>query len=230
MASPQKENGYTPIANEILEVLPKISLNGTQYRILFVVWRYTYGFNRKEHELSENFISKAIDCDRRQVRRELNNLINYKIISVKKEATFKNPRLIEFNKNYNEWVIERPQRVKKYTEGELVPTRGGELVPLPEGELVPQERKKDNIKDKGIFASTLDDFIKMRKLIKKPMTDRAIKMLITKLDKLADTEESKIAILEQSILNSWQDVYELKNKPKQQEVKPPLKMVIKDSY
>jgi hypothetical protein len=40
-----------------------------------------------------------------------------------------------------------------------------------------------------------------------------VTMLLNKLDKLADTEERKIAILEQSILNCWQDIYELKNKP-----------------
>lgn len=57
----------------------------------------------------------------------------------------------------------------------------------------------------------LVEFIKMRKLIKKPMTDFALKRLLNKLDKLSDgSTENKIAILEQSILNSWQDVYSLK--------------------
>ena len=35
MASPQKENGYTPIANEILEELVKIDLLGAEFRVLF---------------------------------------------------------------------------------------------------------------------------------------------------------------------------------------------------
>ena len=60
MANPKLENGYSPIANEILEQLCRQNLNGTQFRIIMVVWRYTYGFSRKEHELSETFISKAI--------------------------------------------------------------------------------------------------------------------------------------------------------------------------
>jgi phage replication O-like protein O len=49
------DNGYTRIANEILEAMAKIKLSPTQYRILFVVWRYTYGFQRKEHKLSLTF-------------------------------------------------------------------------------------------------------------------------------------------------------------------------------
>jgi len=41
MANPQKENGYTPVANEILDELVKLPLNGTQLRIICVVWRFT---------------------------------------------------------------------------------------------------------------------------------------------------------------------------------------------
>lgn len=70
MANPQKENGYTPVANEILEQLYRQNLNGTQFRIIMVVWRFTYGFSRREHELSETFISKAIGTHKKQVSRE----------------------------------------------------------------------------------------------------------------------------------------------------------------
>ena len=59
--------------------------------------------------------------------------------------------------------------------------------------------------------NTLEDFIKMRKSIKKPMTDYAIKLLISKLKKLSTDEDTQIEILNQSILHSWQDVYALKD-------------------
>lgn len=54
------------------------------------------------------------------------------------------------------------------------------------------------------------DFIKMRAAKKKPMTDRALKMLFNELDKLESTDERKIKVLEQSILNCWQGVFPLK--------------------
>ena len=59
------------------------------------------------------------------------------------------------------------------------------------------------------------DFVAMRKSIKKPMTERAVTMAINKLNKLATTSgvfdnDKAIAILEQSIFHSWQDLYELK--------------------
>jgi len=54
------------------------------------------------------------------------------------------------------------------------------------------------------------EFIKMRKLIKKPMTNKALKMLIDKVEKFGADEETQIKILEQSILHNWMSVYPLK--------------------
>ncbi len=58
---------------------------------------------------------------------------------------------------------------------------------------------------------SLYEFIKMRKLIKKPMTDRALTNLISRLKGLSRGDNEKAdKILNQSIDNAWQDVYELK--------------------
>ena len=55
------------------------------------------------------------------------------------------------------------------------------------------------------------DFMKMRKSIKKPMTDRAITRAMNSLQKLAGNDNDlAIKILEQSIFHCWQDLYELK--------------------
>ena len=48
MASPQKENGYTPIAHEILEALAKQLLSPDEWRILMIIFRKTYGWDKKE--------------------------------------------------------------------------------------------------------------------------------------------------------------------------------------
>ena len=62
------------------------------------------------------------------------------------------------------------------------------------------------------FLETYSDFKNMRKNSKKPMIERAEKILLTKLKKLTgeNNEELAIKILEQSILNNWQDIYPLK--------------------
>ena len=60
------------------------------------------------------------------------------------------------------------------------------------------------------LESSIRDFIDMRKTIKKPMTTKALELLIKNLDKLTNLEEEKIAILNQSIERGWQTVYPLK--------------------
>ena len=41
MASPQKDNGFTPIADEIVEALMMINLSGNEHRILWFIFRKT---------------------------------------------------------------------------------------------------------------------------------------------------------------------------------------------
>lgn len=62
------------------------------------------------------------------------------------------------------------------------------------------------------LKNTLQDFIDMRKTIKKPMTTRALELLVKQLNKLSNDEQTQIAILNQSIVHGWQSVYELKDK------------------
>lgn len=66
-----------------------------------------------------------------------------------------------------------------------------------------------------VFSSplnkTINDFREFRKSIKKPLTEHAEKILRKNLEKFAgDNEQEKIEILEQSIMNGWQGVFELK--------------------
>ena len=60
------------------------------------------------------------------------------------------------------------------------------------------------------LINALLEFIKMRVSIKKIPTNRALEILFAKLDRMAATEDERIRLLEQSILNNWQDVFPLK--------------------
>lgn len=56
------------------------------------------------------------------------------------------------------------------------------------------------------------DFVRMRKDIKKPMTERAISIAINRLKELSGNDNDlALQIIEQSILCNWQSFYELKN-------------------
>jgi len=62
-------------------------------------------------------------------------------------------------------------------------------------------------------------FIEMRKKIKAPMSDKAIALAISKLDKLAQNDDyKKMEIVNESILNGWKGFFEYKG-----EVERPVK-------
>ena len=68
------------------------------------------------------------------------------------------------------------------------------------------------------LTEALKDFEEMRKKIKKPLTDRAKKGIIKKLYELSGGNASiAVEILDNSIMNSWQGVFELKQEPKKQQ-------------
>ena len=56
----------------------------------------------------------------------------------------------------------------------------------------------------------LKDFIQMRQMIKKPLTNRALELVISKLKKLSEVPNTQKEILEQSIMNNWQGIFRLK--------------------
>lgn len=80
------------------------------------------------------------------------------------------------------------------------------------------DKDKDKEKDKEKqptnfskpFQETFDAYIQMRKKIKKPITNHGKDLIIKNLEKLSVNEKTQIAILEQSIANSWAGVFPLK--------------------
>lgn len=84
---------------------------------------------------------------------------------------------------------------------------------------------KDNIINKNInnidnkdyypldekLNDAFKDFIQYRKKIRKPMTPRAIKLIMSKLDELSSDNDVKIQILNQSIMNGWTGLFPLKS-------------------
>lgn len=154
MADVQCENGYTTLAHEILEHMARIKLSPTQYRLIFVIWRYTYGFKRKEHDLSLAFLSNATGCDKRQIQRELKGLENKKVVvQIIKPGS---NRKIAFNKNYDEWIGKTDNGETaiggitvgetdngEIDNGEIDNITIGEIVKGTIGEIDNQERYKD---------------------------------------------------------------------------------------
>ena len=113
MASPQKENGSTDIANELLEAIYSSNFNAPQLDIIYCLIRYTYGFHRKSHKLSINFIAKATKRHKITISKELVKLIDKNVINVEQKSTYSTSRILSLNKNYSTWGVSQNETVSQ---------------------------------------------------------------------------------------------------------------------
>ena len=153
MANVQIDNGeYTRIANILLEKTVQLRLNGTQYSIILTVWRFTYGFQRKEHDLSIAFIANATGITNRAIKKELKILIDRNILLITKENTNTKSRVIKFNKDYEVWLEGNkktpPEVGNNRSPGEQKDPSGGEQKGHLEGnKKTPKKESKENSKE-----------------------------------------------------------------------------------
>lgn len=73
----------------------------------------------------------------------------------------------------------------------------------------------DSYSENSDLRQALRDYSQMRNKIKAPLTERAVTLLLNKLDALASTDDLKIKLLEQAIMSNWKSVYPLKEEKQQ---------------
>ena len=103
MANPQVENGYTKIANEILDALIAYRLPGEQMQVLLCIIRASYGWNEKEAPITHQQISEQTGINRPNVARAIKGLLSKKIAGCIKSDS-KGCKVLIFNKDHDEWV------------------------------------------------------------------------------------------------------------------------------
>lgn len=142
MAEPQIENGYTRIANELMEALMKTNFNPYQIRILWAIWRITWGWHKKEDWISNHQLVDMTGIHKAHVSRTISQLITRKIVT-------KSGNKIAFNKDYQQWrelpkLVTLPKQATKVTRsGNKVTSSGGH---------------KRRIKKEIIYSSEFDLF------------------------------------------------------------------------
>ena len=86
-----------------------------------------------------------------------------------------------------------------------------------ESNAIKERKGKERKEEKNTYIEDSDlnfiflKFLEMRKKIRKPASDYAIKLLIGKLNKLSSDKSTQTAIIEQSIVKGWQDLFPLNN-------------------
>ena len=161
MSKPQMENGYTPIPNELTEQLYVTRFNGTQFRIILAVIRYTYGFHCHRNFLAESFISEVTGINKVNVSQELNKLIKNNVITVVTECTNSKPRELSINLNFEQWKPPKTELVNSLTQNQF---RVSQFTPFgvsknTDLELVNSLTNKNNYKNnykKNILCSFFD--------------------------------------------------------------------------
>ena len=83
MANPQLENGYTRIANEILDsfIGSKVTIPAEVRRIIDFVIRQTYGFNKKEDTIALSQFALATGLKKPSIIRAVRKAIFMNLIS-----------------------------------------------------------------------------------------------------------------------------------------------------
>ncbi|MEB7889785.1 replication protein [Hafnia alvei] len=92
------DDGYTRLANELLEELIGANLTRNQAKVAFAVCRKTYGFNKKTDRIADSQICQLTKLPRQKVNKAKNDLIAMKVL-------IKDGLAIGPNKNLSEWEI-----------------------------------------------------------------------------------------------------------------------------
>jgi phage replication O-like protein O len=100
MASPQVENGYTRIANEIMEALARIRIPGEARQVLDVIVRQTYGFNKKVDTISLGQFCLKTGMKKPNCVRAINKALSMNLVIKKDNGSIP---LYSINKNFDAW-------------------------------------------------------------------------------------------------------------------------------
>jgi phage replication O-like protein O len=102
-ANPQLEDGYTRIANELLEAFARTRLAGQECQVVFAVARLTYGFGKKEDRISYGQIARMTFIARTKIIPLVRALVLKLVLSSTNNGT-RTPPTLRINKHYSEWL------------------------------------------------------------------------------------------------------------------------------
>lgn len=100
MTNPQCENGFTRIANELLEALARIRIPGEARQVLDVILRKTYGYHKIEDAISLSQFCLATGLKKVAVCKSVNKLSAMNLITQKGNGVL---HIYRFNKDYGQW-------------------------------------------------------------------------------------------------------------------------------
>lgn len=153
---PQLENGFTQIANELIEQFARIRIPGEAMQVFWVMLRKIYGFHKKSDPIALSQIVAATGLSKIAVCKAVKKLIELNLITKKGN---KIAAEYAINKHFDTWKplpkkVTLPKKVKVITE------KGN--LPLPKKDTTKEnitkeikERKESEILPSDYYQKTL---------------------------------------------------------------------------
>lgn len=94
------KDGYTQIADELIEKLASTKLGGREFRLLMVVIRKTYGYQKSEDWISLSQMADMSVLDKANCSRLVDGLVRRQILTIRKRG---HDRLLSINTQIDHW-------------------------------------------------------------------------------------------------------------------------------
>ncbi|HDX2327095.1 TPA: replication protein [Escherichia coli] len=236
------DDGFTRIANELLEAVMRAGLSQHQLLVFMAVMRKTYGFNKKADWVSNEQISM------------LTGILPHKCSAaksalVKRGILTQTGRVIGINKAVSEWssLPVKGTEKRSYLKKVTLPESGKKSLPESGNAYYPNQvntkdkhtkDNKDNINNPPkspravsfdasavqlpdwLSAEIWSSWVAYRRDLKKPIkSQQTVTQAINLLDRCRLNGYSPDEIINQSIANGWQGLFEPKGakpQPRQQ--------------
>lgn len=150
---------FTKTPNDLQEAMYSTDFNATQFKILMLVIRYTYGFHRESHSLALEFIAKGINTTKGNVQKQLKELIKCNVIIEVSKQKGTESRALKVNANYHSWKKFKVSRIETIEpdEDRVVQSDYPRVVQSDHPRVVQSDYQERNNLNKNLKKSSYSD-------------------------------------------------------------------------
>lgn len=222
------DDGYTRIANELLEAIASADLTARQLKLMLAYIRKTYGFNKKSDRIADEQIAQLTGLSRQNVNKAKKELLSMNCL-------FLEGNKIGVNKEVSAWHFSKCLQVSNFVSkletGNVSKLETGRVSKLETHKRHSLKTTKDNINKPPISpkkvspkfdplsvelpdwlsAETWSAWVNYRKEIAKAIKSmQSVTMAINLLGRSREKGYTPEEIINQSIASGWQGIFEPK--------------------
>lgn len=116
-ASPQTDNGFCKLANELMEAIIRFPFSKRQYALILAIIRQTYGYNKKTDHISVWRLADMCAMGRQHASAALKELAEMQVITYQNSIQYSHGqalKIVGLNKDYTKWrTVPKTETVTK---------------------------------------------------------------------------------------------------------------------